>query len=266
MTDDVPSSDDDLRCTIVDGIATVTIDRPRVKNAVPGEMWPVLRDLFLGFGTNPDVRTVVLTGGGADFGSGADVASLTAGVADLHPTIALRLMGEAVTALYQLAKPTVAKIRGVCAGVSLNLALACDLVVADDSARLTEIFARRGLSVDGGGAWMLPRLVGMQKAKELVFLADTIDAHEALRIGLITRVVPADQLDTEVGNLAARLAAGPTLALGLSKKLFEQASSLTLAQTVEAEGQTQTINFHSADFREAIRAFKDRRPPIFNGR
>ncbi len=266
MTDDETSPGSGLHCSIADGIATVTIDRPRVKNAVPTEMWPQLRDLFVGFGADPEVRAVVLTGGGADFGSGADVASLKTGVANLHTTMAMRLMGEAVTAIYQVVKPTVAKVRGVCAGVSLNMALACDLVVADESARLTEIFARRGLSVDGGGSWMLPRLVGLQKAKELVFLADTLDAHEAQRIGLVSRVVPADELDTAVDVLAARLAAGPTLAIGLSKKLFEQAASLTLAQAVEAEGQTQTINFHSADFREAIDAFQARRPPAFTGR
>lgn len=257
--------DDVLLVDRADGVATITVNRPQVKNAIPAAMWPRLRELLGDLGPDPDVRVVVLTGAGDDFGSGADVREMDAATGR-HPVVNMRVMGEAVLALHQLATPTIARVRGVCAGVSLNLALACDLVIADETARFSEIFARRGLSVDGAGSWVLPRLVGMQKAKELVFLAEIIDAHRALDLGLVTRVVAADRLDAEVADVAARLAAGPPIALGLSKKLLDQAWAVSLPQALEAEAQAQAVNFFSRDFKEAVAAFVDKRRPRFEGR
>ena len=168
--------------------------------------------------------------------------------------------------MHALPQPVIAKVSGVAAGAGLNLALGCDLVVAGDDARFSEIFARRGLSVDFGGSWVLPRLVGLHKAKELVLLADIIDAKEAQDYGIVNRVVPTAQLDAFVDDWAERLAAGPPIALTMSKRLLNQSSAMSLAQAVEAEAQAQNVNFASQDTTEAMAAFLEKRDPTFRGR
>ncbi|MGA0174930.1 MAG: enoyl-CoA hydratase-related protein, partial [Phycisphaerales bacterium] len=160
----------------------------------------------------------------------------------------------------------VAKVRGVAAGAGLNMALACDMVIAAEGARFSEIFARRGLVVDFGGSWLLPRLVGMHRAKELVLLADIIDAAEADRIGLVNRVVPEAELDAVVASIAARLAAGPPIALAMSKRLLNNSFDVTLEQALDDEGLAQTVTFSTEDVAEAMGAFIDKRDPVFRGR
>jgi 2-(1,2-epoxy-1,2-dihydrophenyl)acetyl-CoA isomerase len=140
------------------------------------------------------------------------------------------------------------------------------MVIASDTARFSEIFARRGLTIDFGGSWALPRRVGMHRAKELTLLADIIDAAEADRIGLVNRVVPDAELDAIVAELAARLAAGPPIALAQAKRLLNNAIGSTLDQALDEEGAAQTINFATADTAEAVRAFLDKRTPTFQGR
>jgi 2-(1,2-epoxy-1,2-dihydrophenyl)acetyl-CoA isomerase len=156
-------------------------------------------------------------------------------------------------------------VDGVCVGVGLNLALCCDIVIAGDDARFSEIFVRRGLSLDGGGSWVLPRTVGLLRAKELALLGDIVSAAEAEHIGLVTRVVPNDRLDAEVAELAARLAAGPPLAMSTTKRLLGQSSQVTLSQALEAEAQAQAVNLGSRDTAEAMLAFLERREPHFEG-
>src|SRR5262249_20892689 len=148
----------------------------------------------------------------------------------------------------------------------LNLALGCDLIVASDDARFSEIFAKRGLTVDFGGSWVLPRLVGMHRAKELVLLADIIGAKEAQDLGLVNRVVPAAELDAFVDAWARQLAAGPPLALSMSKKLLSASFETNLSQALEAEAQAQNVNFTTADMIEARVAFMEKREPKFSGR
>ncbi|HET8621321.1 MAG TPA: enoyl-CoA hydratase-related protein [Acidimicrobiales bacterium] len=248
------------------GIATVVLSNPGRKNAIPPSGWPVLEAAFRELGTDPDVRCVVLTGEGDDFGSGAEMG---AGDRSGAPPVGLRFMrivGAAVEALHAVPQPVVARVAGVCVGASLNLALACDVVVASEEARFSEIFARRGLSIDGGGSWVLPRVVGLLKAKELALLADIVPASEAERIGLVSRVVPRSELDATVADIAARLAAGPPLALSMTKRLLNQSAQLTLAQAVEAEAQAQTVNFGTEDTAEAMVAFVEKRPARFEGR
>jgi 2-(1,2-epoxy-1,2-dihydrophenyl)acetyl-CoA isomerase len=151
-------------------------------------------------------------------------------------------------------------------GVGLNLALCCDLVIASDDARFSEIFVRRGLSIDGGGSWVLPRVVGLLRAKQLALLGDIIRAAEAERLGLVTRVVPRVDLDETVAELAGRLAAGPPLALSMTKRLLDQSTQVTLAQALEAEAKAQAVNLGTRDTAEAMRAFVQRREPRFEGR
>ncbi len=178
----------------------------------------------------------------------------------------MRTVGEAVQALHRVPQPVVARVAGVCVGAGMNLALGCDIVVASDDARFSEIFARRALSIDGGGSWVLPRIVGLQKAKELALLAEIVPAARAEELGLVTRVVPRDELDATVADLADRLAAGPPIALRATKRLLDQGARSTLADAVEAEAQAQVVNLGTRDTAEAMMAFVQKRQPVFEGR
>jgi len=163
-------------------VVTVTLNRPARKNAVSWPMWQRLFTTFRALALDSGVRVVVLTGAGGDFCSGADLASPAP---NLHPLIQMDEINNVVLALHRLPKITIARVDGVAVGAGMNLALACDLVVASDRSRFAEIFVRRGLSIDLGGSWILPRLVGLHRAKELCLAGDIIDAHEAARIGLV---------------------------------------------------------------------------------
>ena len=162
-----------------DGIVTVTMNRPSKKNAANGTMWAELKQTFLEVGSNPDDRVMVLTGAGGEFCSGADLSGGSAQPDRLHPLSSMRNITEVCMALARIPQPTIAKVRGVAVGAGCNMALICDLVVASDTARFSEIFAKRGLSLDFGGSWVLPRRVGMHRAKELALLAEIIGAQEA---------------------------------------------------------------------------------------
>ncbi len=162
--------------------------------------------------------------------------------------------------------PVVDEVYGVAAGAGLNMALGCDLVYAADTARFSEIFARRGLTIDFGGSWVLPRRVGLHRAKELALLAEVIDAAEADRIGLVNRILPEADLDAHVADVVARIAAGPPLALSMSKALLNNGSQTSMSQALEAEGQAQAVNFGTQDTREAAMAWVQKRQPEFEGR
>jgi len=177
----------------------------------------------------------------------------------------MRLVGAAALRLHDFPKPTIAAVNGVAVGAGLNLALGCDIVVASDRARFSEIFAKRGLAVDYGGSWLLPRLLGMHRAKELVLMAEIIDAVEADRIGLVNRVVPHDDLMSRVRSMAERIASLPPLQLAMSKKLLDQSLAVSMAQALEAEGVAQTVSFQSKDTVEAVLAFAQKREPHFTG-
>jgi 2-(1,2-epoxy-1,2-dihydrophenyl)acetyl-CoA isomerase len=177
----------------------------------------------------------------------------------------MRGIGAVATALHRLPKPTIAKVSGVAAGAGCNLALGCDLIVASDEARFSEIFARRGLSIDFGGSWVLPRLVGLHKAKELALLADIISAKEAADIGIVNRVVAAGDLDAFVADWAERLAAGPPIALSLTKAMLNHSFGVSFDQAVEDEARAQTVNLGTDDAAEAMAAFSERREPRFQG-
>jgi 2-(1,2-epoxy-1,2-dihydrophenyl)acetyl-CoA isomerase len=154
----------------------------------------------------------------------------------------------------------------VAAGAGCNLALGCDLIVASDEARFSEIFARRGLSIDFGGSWLLPRLVGLHKAKELALFAEVISAKEAADLGIVNHVVPAGDLDRFVDDWASRLAAGPPLALSMTKTMLNNALMVSMDQALEDEARCQTVNFGTADTQEAMLAFIEKRDPNFQGK
>lgn len=247
-------------------IATVTFSNPGKKNAIPGSAWPDVEAAFREVAADDAVRCVVVTGAGDDFCSGADVSGTGEGGGHTHQLQQMRAISAAIEAVHAVPQPVVARVAGVCVGVGMNIALGCDLLVAADDARFSEIFARRGLSIDGGGSWVLPRLVGLQKAKRLALLAEIIPAAEAERLGLVTQVVPRAELDATVADIARRLAAGPPLALSMTKRLLNQSAQVTLPQALEAEAQAQTVNFGTRDTAEAMLAFVERREPRFEGR
>jgi 2-(1,2-epoxy-1,2-dihydrophenyl)acetyl-CoA isomerase len=246
------------------GVVTVTLDRPAKKNAINEAMWDELLAVLREIDERTDDRCVVITGAGDGFCSGADLGGETQ--RSQHQLHWMHHIHNVAFALHHLPKPTIAKVNGVAAGAGLNLALGCDLIVASDRARFSEIFARRGLTIDFGGSWLLPRLVVLHKAKELAFFADIIDAQEAERIGLVNRVVAHDELDAFVADWAERLAAGPPLALAMTKRLLGDATTSSFAEALAAEGLAQTVNFASEDTVEAIRAFLGKRTPTFKGR
>jgi enoyl-CoA hydratase/carnithine racemase len=255
---------DSLLTDLSDGVLTLTLNRPERKNAVDTGLWHSLGEALLGAASSREVRVVVVTGAGGDFCAGADLADPSAG--HEHQLVRMRMIHDVAMALHRLPQPSIAKVDGVAVGAGCNLALGCDLVVASDRARFSEIFSRRGLSVDFGGSWLLPRRVGLHRAKELVLFGEIIGAAEAERIGLVNRVVPAGELDGFVAEWAARLAAGPPLALRLSKALLDDSYESSLATALDREGAAQAVNLASEDGQEAISAFLERREPRFNGR
>ena len=180
-----------LCSTDTDGVRTLTLNRPSRKNAINPQLWEELADALRVAARDTELRALVITGAGGAFCSGADISTPE----DIHPRHKLRRLTEVALALHELTVPTIAKVTGVAVGAGWNLALGCDFVVATPESRFCQIFADRGLSVDLGGSWLLPRLVGLQQAKYLAFFGDVIEAHEAKEIGLVTRVVPHTELD-----------------------------------------------------------------------
>lgn len=246
------------------GVVSVELNRTEKKNAIDYRMFEELLQVFDEVSRSDTDRVLVLSGAGGNFCAGADLGP--GGAPERHQLAHMRFYGSVALALHQLPQPAIAKIRGVAVGAGLNLALGCDLIAASSTARLSEIFARRGLSLDVGGSWLLPRLVGMHRAKELALLAEIVSAEEAERIGLVNRAVPEEELDALVDGWAARLAAGPPIALAMSKRLLNQAFAGGLAEALEAEGMAQTVNVATDDTREALRAFFQKREPKFSGR
>ncbi len=244
------------------GVLTLTLNRPKRKNAVDAELWAALRDAFATATDDPDTRVVVITGAGGAFCAGADLSD---GVSVAHPLPRMRALNDVALLLHELPKPTVAKVTGVAVGAGWNLALGCDLVVATPDARFSQIFARRGLSVDFGGSWLLPRIVGLQQAKRLALLAETIDAAEAHRLGLVTWVVEPDEIDGFVTDVAGRMAAGPPVALAQSKALLNEGVDRTMREALASEARAQTINFAGTDTAAAFAAFNEKREPFFTG-
>ncbi|NBE53638.1 enoyl-CoA hydratase/isomerase family protein [Streptomyces boluensis] len=249
----------------VDGVLTLTLNRPRRKNAITPELWTALGRALADAGDDPTVRAVVLTGAGGEFSAGADLSPKDDDAPPPHPLGRMRKLNDVALLLHELPKPTVAKVDGVAVGAGWNLALGCDLVVATPRARFSQIFARRGLSLDFGGSWQLPRLVGLQQAKRLALLAEMIDAAEAHRLGLVTWLVEPDGLDAFVTDLGNRLAAGPPVAQAQNKALLNEGTDRTLRDALASEARAQAVNFATEDAPAAFAAFNAKREPEFTG-
>jgi enoyl-CoA hydratase/carnithine racemase len=255
-----------VRYEVAGQVATVTLDRPEKLNAMDRQMFGELEAAAASAAGDPTVRAVVVTGAGRAFSSGLDVAEFAA-MSD--PAAAERVVADlqrAISAVELLPKPVVAAVNGLAFGGGLQLAIACDLRLASDRAEFASMEMRWAIVPDMGGTERLPRLVGLGRAKELIFTGRPVGADEALRIGLVNRVVPAHDLATEAAELAGGLAAGPTLALGLAKQALTQAFERSTAEGMEAARRAQRRTVASADHAEAKAAFAERRPPRFGGR
>ncbi|WP_072803808.1 enoyl-CoA hydratase/isomerase family protein [Rhodococcoides yunnanense] len=259
-----------------DGVVKVTFNRPDKKNALTAENWLDLDRVIDEVAKNPADRALVLTGAGGCFSAGADLAGgLDSETNGKRPGLTgreqqsilheMRIVNDIISRLQRLPKPTMAVVDGVAMGVALGLALACDLILASDRARFSEVFVKRGLALDGGTSWSLPRAIGVRRAKQMAFFGDMVDAETALSWGLVNEIVRADELQTEGDRWARRLASSPTTAVSLIKRLIDNGPHTNFDQSLEDEARSQQIAFTTHDMREGIAAFLGRRDPVFTG-
>ena len=249
------------------GVATITLNRPDRLNALTFDVYDELRHTFRALNAEPDVRVIVLTGCGKAFCSGGDVRDIIGALVGRdYPGLLefTRMTCDLVLAIRQCRRPVVAALNGTTAGAGAVIAAACDLRIAAKSARIAFLFTKVGLSgADMGAAWLLPRIVGMGRATELLMTGDFIDADEALRIGLYNRVVGDGEALAAATKLANHLAEGPSFALEITKDALDREASLDLSSALEAEARIQASLMTHADFREAYEAFVAKRPPKF---
>ncbi|THA85652.1 enoyl-CoA hydratase-related protein [Streptomyces sp. A0592] len=251
-------------------VSWITLNRPEAMNAVTWAQRERVIALLAEASADPAVRAVVLTATGKGFCAGADLRGAPATDGDRVAGDVARMIRlgaqRLITAVLDCEKPVIAAVNGTAAGIGSHLALACDLVIAAEGARFIEVFVRRGLVPDGGGAYLLPRLVGPQKAKELMFFGDAVPAAEAERLGLVNRVVPAEELQAAAREWAERLAQGPTRALAMTKQLVNASLDGDRAAALAAEATAQEINMTTADANEGVASFVERRTPKYLGR
>jgi len=245
------------------GVATITLSRPDRLNALTFEVYAELRDLFASLAHEPDVKAIIITGDGRGFCSGGDVDAIIGELLKQDMTELLsftRMTGALIANIRAVPVPVITAINGVAAGAGAVIALASDFRLAVPTASLAFLFTKVGLAgADMGAAYLLPRVVGMARASELLMLGDRISAEDALRIGLVNRVVAPEALMDEARALAARLAAGPSFALGMTKTLLNQELDIDFASAIEAEAQGQAICMQTPSFRQAYEAFKSRK-------
>ncbi|MEV0258344.1 enoyl-CoA hydratase-related protein [Streptomyces sp. NPDC050732] len=259
-----------IRHTTDNAVSWITLNRPETLNALTPDQRERVITLLGEASDDPAVRAVVITATGKGFCAGADLRGSSGDpgervAGDVARTIrqgAQRL----IAAVLDCEKPVIAAVNGTAAGIGAHLAFACDLVIAAEPARFIEVFVRRALVPDGGGAYLLPRLIGPQRAKELMFFGDSVSAADAERMGLVNRVVPADELEKTAREWAQRLAAGPTRALALTKHLVNASLESDRATAFAAEAAAQEINMTTADANEGVTSFVTRRTPSYRGR
>jgi enoyl-CoA hydratase/carnithine racemase len=253
-----------------DGVATVTLDRPETLNSLTFEIYAELETLFLGMRLRRDVRAIVLTGEGRGFCSGGNVHDIIARLFERDSPALLdftRMTGAVVRNMRACPQPIVAAVNGTAAGAGAVLALASDIRLASENAKFAFLFVKVGLAgADMGAAFLLPRVVGLGRATEMLLLGDTVSAADAERFGLVSRVLPPDRLMDEARALARRLAEGTGMGLAMTKEMIHRELSMTLDDAIEAEAQAQALCMRGPDFREFYDAFVGKRPPRFAGR
>lgn len=267
---------DDLIYEVESGIARLTLDRPDAANSITPDQRNRIIELMAEASGDLNVRVVVITATGKHFCTGADLRVSTIPEAPRPEGAPERTVGDVgrnikrgaqrlVSSILDCEKPVIAAVNGTAAGIGAHIALACDLIVAADSARFIEVFVRRGITPDGGGAYLLPRMIGLAKAKELIFFGDDLSATDAERIGLINKAVPADELETTVDEWARRLASAPTKAVSLAKWLLNRSLDSDRATAFDEEAWAQELASRTEDFNEGVQAFIQRRDVQFKG-
>jgi 2-(1,2-epoxy-1,2-dihydrophenyl)acetyl-CoA isomerase len=250
-------------------VSWITLNRPEAMNALTWDQRERVIALLDQASADPDIRAVVITATGRGFCAGADLRGTPVTDARVPGDVArtIRLGAQRLTAaVLDCEKPVIAAVNGTAAGIGAHLAFACDLVLAAESARFIEVFVRRGLVPDGGGAYLLPRLIGPHRAKELMFFGDALTAPDAERLGLVNRVVPAEDLHKTAREWAERLATGPTRALALTKQLVNASLDTDRTAAFAAEAAAQEINMTTTDAKEGVASFVERRSPSYEGR
>jgi 2-(1,2-epoxy-1,2-dihydrophenyl)acetyl-CoA isomerase len=267
MSSSATSSSEKLLVTLDKGIKRITINRPDRRNSLDSETTQLLF-AAIDASASDDSRVIVLTGTGNAFCAGADLQSVNErDIRSFDVTASLRRhTNPTIRAMRSLPKPIIARVHGPAVGVGCNYALACDLILASEEATFGQVFIRIGLMPDGGSTYFLPRLVGYAKAFELMATGDILTAQEALSLGLINRVVPAEKLETTVNAMAERLAAAPSLALARIKAGLNHGERSDLASALDYEAVHQDECFHSEDFLEGVKAFIEKRKPEFHGK
>lgn len=268
---------EDVLYDLTDGVATITLNRPDAGNSVTPDQRNRLIELFAAASDDLNVRVVVLTAAGErHFCTGADLRVSRTPESNRPADAPERTLGDVarnikrgaqqlVLSIMDCEKPVIAAVNGTAAGMGAHLALACDLIVAADNARFIEVFVRRGITPDAAGAYLLPRMIGLAKAKELIFLGDDLAAADAERIGLINKVVPAAELGNAVGEWAGRLAVAPTKAISLSKWLLNRSLDSDRETALADEAWAQELASTTHDFSEGVQSFINRRDPDFKG-
>jgi 2-(1,2-epoxy-1,2-dihydrophenyl)acetyl-CoA isomerase len=255
---------------VKDGVATLTLNRPERLNALGGSLRDDLHDAITRSSGDSDVRVMVITGAGKGFCAGGDVKAMNEAKEGKRerPLIEKVAPGRDRTllAMRDAPQPIIAAVNGAAAGAGMNLALGCDIRIASTAAKFSQAFVKRGLHPDWGGTYFLPRVIGMARAAELIFTGDVIDAAEALRLGIVSRVVAPEELMPAVTELARRIAAGPPMAIRLAKGSLYANAEQDLKTALERETFAQNICFETEDASEGIRAFVEKRAPNFRGR
>lgn len=247
-------------------VTTVTLDRPGTKNACSMNMWLAIRDAFRAV-PSTDARCVVLTGANGDFCSGADVVAKGPDPGwEGNKLTAMRQLAESVLAVHDCPLPVLVKVDGVAIGAGFGLALAGDMLWCSDRARMSAVFAKLGLSLDYGSSWFLAQRIGVHRAKQIAFTAEMLGADRIAELGIANAVVPAADLDAAVAEVAQRIAAGPPIALSMTKRMLDNAAGSSLAHALETEAIAQNVNLGTRDMAEAMKAFGEKRPPSFEGR
>lgn len=254
-----------LKYTISDGVATITLNRPEVYNALNDGITYELQDAFKAVAKDQQVRVVVLTGEGKAFCSGQDLKAVSGEEKRSFLESLRKRYNPLITAMQALPKPIVCRLNGVAAGAGCSMALACDIIVATEEATLIEVFVNIGLVPDSGSSFFLPRLVGRAKAFEMCSMGSRIKGKEAYELGLVNKVVPADQLDVAVSEYTNYFSKAPTKAIGLIKKMLNRSSSSSLEEMLDYETYCQEIAGSSADYKEGVSAFLEKRKPDFKG-
>jgi len=255
-----------LKYSVAGGICTITLNRPEVYNAFNDALSYELQDAWKVVAKDDQVRVVVLTGEGKAFCSGQDLKSVAGTEKRSFLESLHKRYNPIIRAMRNLPKPIVCRLNGVAAGAGCSLALACDVIVAAENATLIEVFINIGLVPDSGSSYFLPRLIGMSKAFELATTGAKVTAHEALALGLVNKVVPADQLDAAVETFTSYYAAAPTKAIGLIKKMLNKSTTATLDEMLDYEAYCQEIAGSTSDYKEGVAAFIEKRKPEFKGK